>query len=144
MRTADDGSSHVQGAAVPFAFVNTSATRNGRFPRLRVYARALADLGHAGDALRHSKPMTWHVPLREEVRATFAIDAPLAGYVIHRRWRVACRSPAPARHPLREARVGPRGLEGRGLAGDQGRTRQESFEGRVATYASGRMADGTA
>jgi len=27
MRTADDGSSHVQGAAVPFAFVNTSATR---------------------------------------------------------------------------------------------------------------------
>ena len=82
MRTADDGSSHVQGAAVPFAFVNTSATRMVDF-RGYAYTREPSPIsGMLVTRYDTSKPMTWHVPLREEVRATFAIDAPLAGYVI--------------------------------------------------------------
>jgi len=74
-----------------------------------------------------SKPMTWHVPLREEVRATFAIDAPLAGYVdstgvaewLADRLRL---------HGIRfEKLESARAALGSRPGGDQGRTCQREF-----------------
>jgi len=82
--------------------------------------------------------MTWHVPLREEVRATFAIDAPLAGYVIPpavAEWLAdRLRLHGIRFEKLESARAG---LEGRGLRATRVELAKESFEGRVATTLQG-------
>ncbi len=82
IRTADEGSSHVSGAPVPFAFVNTNATRMIDF-RGYAYTREPSPIsGMLVTRYDTTKPVMWHVPLHDEVRATFAVDPPIGGYVI--------------------------------------------------------------
>jgi murein tripeptide amidase MpaA len=79
---ADAASSHVSGAPVPLAFVNTPATRMIDF-RGYVYTREPSPIsGALVTTYDRTKPMIWHVPLHDEVRPTLAVEAPGAGYVV--------------------------------------------------------------
>jgi murein tripeptide amidase MpaA len=139
MQTADRSSARVQGAPVPLAFENTGATRVIDFQGY-AYTRAPSPIsGMLVSTYDPKTPLTWHLPLHEEVRPTIAVDAPDAGYIVPvavAQWL----GPKLGLHGIRFERIPAArdALHVEAWRATKVTLASESFEGRVATTLEGK------